>query len=78
MSMPNGSRTAHEWFANQMRVCVDGIAKLHCAIHERFAAQSANGSYTICREPKFVGFLRKHKENWMRRVSFARLRFAEN
>ncbi len=36
------------------------------------AAPSANGSHTVCREPKFVGFLRKLKENWMRQVSFPR------
>ncbi len=29
------------------------------------AASSANSSHIICREQKFVGFLRKHKENWM-------------
>ncbi len=34
------------------------------------AAPSAKGSHTIHREPKFVGLLRKHKENWMRWVSF--------
>ncbi len=42
------------------------------------AALSANSLRTIRRELKFVGFLREHKENWMHRVSFAHLRFAEN
>ncbi len=30
------------------------------------AAPSANSSHTIRCEPKFVGFSREHKENWMR------------
>ncbi len=42
------------------------------------AAPSANALHTVRHKPKFVGFLHKHKENLMRRVSFARLRFAEN
>ncbi len=41
-------------------------------------APSTNSSHTIRHEPKFVGFLREHKENWIHRVSFARLRFVEN
>ncbi len=40
------------------------------------AVSSTNGSHTIRYELKC--FLRKYKENWMHRVSFARLRFAEN
>ncbi len=40
MSAPNGSRTAREWFANQMRVCMDGTVNLRCAIHEQFAYRS--------------------------------------
>ncbi len=35
-----------------------------------YVVLSANSSHTVHREPKFVGFLRKHKENWMRRVFF--------
>ncbi len=61
-SVPNGSWIPHERFVNQMRVCVDGTA--NCA------APSANGSHTIRRKPKSVGFLREHKENLMRRLSF--------
>ncbi len=34
------------------------------------AAPSPNGSHTVCHEPKLVSFLREHKENWMRWVSF--------
>ncbi len=59
---PNSSQTACKRFVYQMRVCVDRTTNLHCAI----------------RKWKFVSFLGEHKENWMRRVSFARLRFAEN
>ncbi len=29
------------------------------------AALSANGSHTVRHKPKFVGFLRKHKRNWV-------------
>ncbi len=34
------------------------------------AAPSANGSHTIRCKPKFVGFLRKYKDNWTHCVSF--------
>ncbi len=37
-------------------------------------APSANGSHTICREPKFVSFLREHKGNWVRWVSCVRIK----
>ncbi len=33
-----------------------------------YAAPSATGSHTIRYKPKFVGFLRERKENWMRRA----------
>ncbi len=36
------------------------------------ATLSANGSHIVRYEPKFVGFLRDHKKNRMRRVSFLR------
>ncbi len=63
MSMPNGLRTKCAYVWMGLRTC---------------AALSENSSHTIRHEPKFVGFLREHKENWMSRVSFALLRFAEN
>ncbi len=34
------------------------------------SAPFANGSHTIHRVPKFVSFLREHKENWMHRCFF--------
>ncbi len=45
-----------KWFANQMHVCV-GLRTC--------AAPFTNSLHTIRREPKFVSFLREHKENWM-------------
>ncbi len=42
------------------------------------SAPSANGSHTIHYEPKFVGFLREHNENWVCQESCARLRIVEN
>ncbi len=53
-----------------MRACVDGTANLRCAIREEIAYRSLRTE--ICRV-----FERTQKENWIRRVSFARLRFAE-
>ncbi len=61
--LANGSQTKCVYVWMGLRTCT---------------ALSANNLHTIRREPKFVVFLRKHKENWMRQVSFARLRFAEN
>ncbi len=29
-----------EWFANQMRICVDGIVNLCCVIHKEFTYRS--------------------------------------
>ncbi len=49
--LANGSRIKCGYVWMGMRTC---------------AAPFANNSHTIRREPKFVGFLRKHKENWMR------------
>ncbi len=49
------SQTTRQWFANQMRVCVDGL--------QTCAAPYANILHTVRHKPKFVGFLRKHKEN---------------
>ncbi len=60
---PNGLRTKCAYVWTGLRTC---------------AVPSINGSHTVHCEPKFVSFLRKHKENWMRQVSFAHLRFAEN
>ncbi len=54
-SAPNGLRTKCAYVWTGLRTC---------------AAPSGNSSHTARQEPKFVGFLRKHKENWMRRVSF--------
>ncbi len=68
-SASNGSRIKCAYVWTGLRTC---------------AAPSTNGSHTIRHEPKFVSFLHEHKENWMRhvlcmrRVSFARFRFAEN
>ncbi len=36
-SAPNGLQTTYEWFANQMRICVDGTANQRCTIYEWFA-----------------------------------------
>ncbi len=36
-STPNCSPTACEWFANQMRVCVDRTVNLRCTIRKLFA-----------------------------------------
>ncbi len=66
-----------EWFANQMRVCVDGTANLCCAIHKRFAYHSPRTK--ICRF--FVRTQRELDESGvlsMHKVSFARFKFAEN
>ncbi len=41
-------------------------------------APSVNGSHTVRRKLKFVGFLRNHKGNKGRRVSCIRLGFTEN
>ncbi len=54
-STPNGLRTKCAYVWTGLRTCT---------------APSVNGSHIICHEPKFVGFLWEHKENWMRRVSF--------
>ncbi len=35
----NGSQTTREWFANQMRVCVNGTANLY-TVHKQFAYHS--------------------------------------
>ncbi len=63
-----------KWFANCQRTkCAYVWTGLRtCAV------PSTKSSHTIGREPKFVDFLRKHKENSMRRVSFVTLRFVEN
>ncbi len=53
--LANGSQTKCAYVWMGLRTC---------------ATPSANGSHTIHHEPKFVSFLNKHKENWMRRVSF--------
>ncbi len=53
--LTNGSRTKCTYVWTGLRTC---------------AMPSVNGSHTVRHEPKFVSFLRKHKENWMRRVSF--------
>ncbi len=50
-STPNGSQTKCAYVWMGMRTCT---------------APFANGSHTICCELKLVGFLCKHKENWMR------------
>ncbi len=47
MSTPNDSQTTCKWFANQMRVCVDGTVNLRCAVHELFAYRSLRTE--ICR-----------------------------
>ncbi len=60
MSMLNKLRTKCAYVWTGLRTC---------------AAASTNSSQTIRREPKFVSFLCEHKENWMCRVSFVRLRF---
>ncbi len=50
-----------EWFVNHSRTkCPYVWMGLRTC-----AAPSANRSYAVHREPKFVGFLRKYKENWM-------------
>ncbi len=54
----HANQTVCEWFANQMRIYVNRTANI-CA------APFANGSHTVLCKPKFVGFLRKHKENWL-------------
>ncbi len=54
-SAPNGSQTKCAYVWTGLQTC---------------AAPSANGSHTVRHEPKFVSFLREHKENWMRWVSF--------
>ncbi len=64
---PNSLQTAREWFANQMRVCVNRTANLHCTVCEGFMHHS--------RELKFVGFLHEHKGNWGCRVPCVYLRF---
>ncbi len=46
-SAPNGLQTTSEWFANQIRVCVDGTANLCCTIHEQCAYHSPQTK--ICR-----------------------------
>ncbi len=46
-SAPNGSQTICEYVWTGLRIC---------------AALSVNGSRTVRCEPKFVGFLREHKE----------------
>ncbi len=61
--LANGSQTKCAYVWMELQTC---------------AVPSANGSHTVCREPKFVSFLLEHKENWMRQVSFARLKFTEN
>ncbi len=73
----NGSPTAHKWFANQMCVCVDGTANLHCAICEWFAYHSPRTKtcqffVQTQRELDASGVLSMHQ------MPFARLRFAEN
>ncbi len=65
------------WFANQMHVCVDGTANLRCAIREWFAYRSLRTKFCqffaqTQRELDAPGVLSTN------RVSFARLRFAEN
>ncbi len=75
--LANGSRTACKWFANQMRVCVDGTVNLLCAIREWFA-------YHLLRTKICQFFARTQRELdaqgvlSLHRVSFARLRFTEN
>ncbi len=49
--LANGSRTKCAYVWMGLRTC---------------AAPSTNGVHTIRRKPKFVGFLRERKQNWMR------------
>ncbi len=77
LSTPNGSQTARKQFANQMCICVGGTANLRCAVCEQLAYHSLRTE--ICRF--FVGTQRELDAPGvlsMHRVSFARLRFAEN
>ncbi len=53
--LANGSQTKCAHVWMRLRTC---------------AAPSTNGSHTVCCKLKFVGVLLKHKENWMRRLSF--------
>ncbi len=55
-----------EWFTNLSRTKCAYV----CLGLRTCAAPSMNGSHTVCHKPKFVGFLCKHKENWMCQVSF--------
>ncbi len=57
-SAPNDSRAKCAYVWTGLRTCT---------------APSANGSHTVRRELKFVGFLRELKENWMHQVSFPRI-----
>ncbi len=52
---PNGLRTAREWFANQMRICMDGTANLRCLVCKWFTHHLLQTK--ICRF-----FARTHRE----------------
>ncbi len=76
-SLKPGIHGCTEWFANQMRVCVDGSVNLRCVVDKRFAYHSPRTE--IC---QFLARTQRELDApsglSMHRVSFARLRFAEN
>ncbi len=62
----NCSRTVCELLANGLRTkgVYVWMGLQACAV------PFVNGSHTVHRKSKFVGFLGEHKENWMRWMSF--------